>query len=198
MKICLGIPCTGTIRVETMISIIGILQATPHDILIEYRTGCYVEQNRTELIKTAIRENCEKIFFLDSDIMVEPNVINKLLALDKPVVGAAYNNRGMERDGDKFVVYSNVKMTGENGELISTRELPKEPFLCAGVPTGAMLIDIETVKKLPMPWFDLEYFQDGSLETGEDIYFCFKCRDNGIEVWCDPTIQIGHIGTFTY
>lgn len=198
MKICIGIPCTGTVRIETVLSLIGILQKTPHEVFVAYRTGCYIEQNRTELIKTAIKENCEKIFFLDSDIIVEPDVINKLIALDKPVIGAAYNNRSFEKQGDKMLLYSNVKIADEEGNLSAVRELPKEPFKCVGVPTGAMLVNIETVKKLPQPWFDLEYFEDGSLKTGEDIYFCYLCRDNGVEVWCDPTIQIGHIGTFTY
>jgi len=54
------------------------------------------------------------------------------------------------------------------------------------------------VQKLSEPWFDLEYFEDGSLKTGEDIFFCYKLRDAGVEVWCDPTIQIGHIGTHVY
>lgn len=191
LKICIGIPCTGTVRIETLLSVVGILGATPHDIYMAYRTGCYIEQNRTELIKTAIREKCDKIFFLDADIVVESDVINKLLAHNKPVVGASYNNRS-------FPLFSNVKIADETGKLIATPELPKEPFKAAGVPTGAMLIDIPTVQKLSEPWFDLEYFEDGSLKTGEDIFFCYKLRDAGVEVWCDPTIQIGHIGTHVY
>lgn len=191
LKICLGIPNTGTVRIETLLSVAAILSKTQHDIYIAYRTGCYIEQNRTELIKTAIREKCDKIFFLDADIMVEGDVINKLLASGKPVVGAAYNNRS-------FPLYSNVKIADETGKLIEVPELPKELFKAAGVPTGAMLVDIETVKKLPEPWFDLEYFEDGSLKTGEDIFFCYKLRDAGVEVWCDPTIQIGHVGTYVY
>lgn len=191
LKICLGIPNTGTVRIETLLSVAAILSKTQHDIYIAYRTGCYIEQNRTELIKIAIREKCDKIFFLDADIMVEGDVINKLLASGKPVVGAAYNNRS-------FPLYSNVKIADETGKLIEVPELPKELFKAAGVPTGAMLVDIETVKKLPEPWFDLEYFEDGSLKTGEDIFFCYKLRDAGVEVWCDPTIQIGHVGTYVY
>jgi len=191
LKICLAIPHVGTVRIETCMSVVGIVTSTPHDIYFAQREGAYIEQNRTRLIQMAIEQGCDKLFFLDSDIVVEGQVINKLLAHNKPIIGAAYNMRS-------FPLYSNVKFTDENGKFIAVPELPKELFKCAGVPTGAMLIDIPTVQKLPHPWFDLTYFEDGSLCVGEDIYFCQKAIEHGEEIWCDPTIQIGHIGTFTY
>lgn len=191
MKICLAIPCVGTVRIETLLSVVAILNSTPHDVFVAYREGAYIEQNRTRLIQTAIESKCEKLLFLDSDIMVEGQVINKLLARNKPIVGAAYNHRS-------FPLRSNVKIADETGKLINYPELPKELFKCAGVPTGCLLIDIPTVRKLPHPWFDLTYFEDGSLELGEDIYFCRKLQEHGVEIWCDPTIEIGHVGTFVY
>lgn len=192
LKICLAIPCVGTVRIETLLSVVGILNTTPHDIYVAWREGAYIEQNRTRLIQTAIEQKCEKLFFLDSDIVVEPNVINKLLAHNKPFVGANYNHRS-------FPLRSNVKfMDASRGEFIAVPELPKELFKCAAVPTGAMLIDIAAVQKIPHPWFDLEYFEDGTLRIGEDVYFCLKAIEHGYEIWCDPTIEIGHIGTFTY
>ena len=191
LKICLAIPCGGTVRIETLLSVVGILSNTPHDIYFAYKESSYIEWNRSELIRTAIKQGCSKLFFLDADIMVEQDVINKLLAHNKPIIGAAYNNRALP-------LFSNVKIADESGKFIAAPELPKEPFKCAGVPTGCMLIDIPTVQKIPQPWFDLTYFEDGSLNLGEDIYFCQKAIEHGFEVWCDPTIQIGHIGTFVY
>lgn len=193
LKICLGIPHVGTVRIETAISMVDIItQTTPyHDVYLAQREGAYIEQNRTRLIQMAIEQSCDKLFFLDSDILVEGNVINKLLAHNKPIIGAAYNMRS-------FPLYSNVKFTDEQGKFIAVPEIPKELFQCAGVPTGAMLIDIPTVQKLPHPWFDLINDENGNLVIGEDIYFCQKLIQQGEEIWCDPTIQIKHIGAFGY
>ena len=193
LKICLAIPCTGTVRIETLLSVVGILGHTPHDFYVDYRTGCYIQENRTSMVKTAIREHCEKIFFLDADMVVEENVVNKLLEQNKPVIGAAYNMRG-------FPLVSNVKIADENGKITAfeAQDMPKVPFETYGVPTGCMLIDIPTVQKIPQPWFDLTWKEDGFLDHGEDIYFCKKLRENGVPVWCDPTIQIGHIGNCVY
>lgn len=204
LKICIGIPCTGTVRAETLLSLIGILSATPHLIYVDIAEGCYIEQNRTKLVLTAQRENCDKLFFLDSDMKVEPQVINKLLALDKPIVGVAYNNRSPEisyENGQRIVgIYSNVKMSDENGKLIAVdpKHIPAVPFRAAAVPTGCMLVDMPTILKMPRPWFDLTWHEDGTLDLGEDVFFCRKAEEYGIETWCDPTIQIGHVGTFMY
>jgi hypothetical protein len=172
-------------------SVVSILNSTPHDIYFAQREGAYIEQNRTRLIQMAIEQRCDKLFFLDSDIIVEGNVVNKLLAHNKPFIGAAYNMRS-------FPLYSNVKFTDDEGKFIAVPDLPKELFKCAGVPTGAMLIDIPTVQKIPHPWFDLTHDENGNLVLGEDIYFCQKAIKLGYEIWCDPTIQIGHIGTYVY
>jgi hypothetical protein len=37
MKICLGIPCVGTVRIETLLSVVAILNSTPHDNRAEVR-----------------------------------------------------------------------------------------------------------------------------------------------------------------
>jgi hypothetical protein len=33
---------------------------------------------------------------------------------------------------------------------------------------------------------------------GEDVNFCKRANEMGLEVWCDPTIRIGHIGEYLY
>ena len=34
--------------------------------------------------------------------------------------------------------------------------------------------------------------------VGEDIYFCKKVNEAGFGVWCDPTIDVGHLGLYRY
>lgn len=59
-------------------------------------------------------------------------------------------------------------------------------------PTGFMLIKLDSLKKLERPYFKAE---DG---VGEDVFFCRKARKSGLSVFCDPTIEIGHIGEKVY
>ena len=45
------------------------------------------------------------------------------------------------------------------------------------------------------PYFDFNY---KGKEVGEGVYFCLKAKDAGYEIWCDPTMDIGHIGEYIY
>lgn len=73
----------------------------------------------------------------------------------------------------------------------------REPFPCRAIGTGFALIQMWVFDKIPRPWFFFrpEKFRGIHFGTiGEDVWFCDAAHDNSIEVWCDPTIQIRHVG----
>jgi GT2 family glycosyltransferase len=193
MKICVATPSTGVIKTETHLSILGTVYNTKHELYHVIWNSCYVHENRTILVNMARDEKCDAIFFVDSDMAFHNQTLNKLIAVDKPVVGADYNHR-------HFPLESTVKFADESGHLISKRkdEFPKVPFRCFGVATGCMLIKMDVFDKIDIPWFDFEYDEQGKVATGEDIFFCKQLYNKGIEVWCDPTVEIGHIGSYSY
>jgi GT2 family glycosyltransferase len=53
---------------------------------------------------------------------------------------------------------------------------------------------MEVFEKLEKPYFTL----DESRPAMEDVVICEKAREAGYDIWCDPTIKIGHIGTYIY
>jgi len=34
--------------------------------------------------------------------------------------------------------------------------------------------------------------------VGEDVAFCQQAAEAGLEIWCDPTITLSHIGDYHY
>lgn len=191
MKIGILIPSQGTIRTETHLSILGMIYNTKYEMHHICQNGCYVHQNRWELVMEAIKNNCDYIFFIDSDMTFPPDTLNKLIALDKPVAGAAYNHR-------RFPIETTVKFADENGNLIAVDKIPEEPFKCFAVATGLMLVKADVFSNIPQPWFFFESEENGDMKTGEDVWFCKQLFKKGIDVWCDPTIQAGHVGTYIY
>ncbi len=197
MHIAVGIPNTGTIKTNTMWSVVDLIyagaRAKLHLHLIG-REGCYVQVNRYEIVQQALAERCDKILFVDADMQFSGDVLPRLLAHQKPIIGVNYYTR-------RFPLVSTVKLpgvSGPTGETSSAKTIPTELFECFAVGTGLMLIDLHVFRKLPQPWFQVTHKPDGAIEYGEDVWFCRHARKHGFRVWCDPTIDVSHIGDFRY
>lgn len=35
-------------------------------------------------------------------------------------------------------------------------------------------------------------------ELGEDVVFCLYAKQNGLKIFCDPTVELGHVGKKVY
>jgi hypothetical protein len=64
---------------------------------------------------------------------------------------------------------------------------------------GVMLIKTSCLKDIPQPYFYFEQLLKGKL-LGEDIYFCIKAKDAGVQTWVDHdlSMEIGHVGSYIY
>lgn len=176
-------------KVKTMASVLGLVCASPVPVMLLTEQGCYVEWNRIKLVKQAQAHHCSHILFVDADMEFEPYALAKLLAHKQPIVGAAYNM--------KVPPYCSTAKThgttGPTGET-SAETLPTVPFDCWAVGTGLCLVDMGVFDTLPTPWFQQVFDAEGTLIYGDDTWFCKHARAHGFPVWCDPTIQVGHIG----
>lgn len=196
-KLCLGIPNTGTIRAETVQDLIGTIFHTAitfgcgvHTIL---PYGCMIDENRNKCAQEALDIGASHLMFVDSDMAYPDDGIAVLASRDKQIIGANYNLRYLP-------LRSTVKMSNEKGVLLDVPgdQLPKIPFKCYAVATGFMLIQTEVFRRIEKPWFFQEWDPIRQSIIGEDVYFCKKARGKDIGVWCDPTIEVKHIGDYKY
>ena len=199
-KVLIGTPNKGDIKFETHMSLISVfLGATEYDVAHLGMASPAIDFNRNSICKWALENSVSHVCFVDTDMVFPSNTISQLLALEKPVVGVASRKK-------KFPRTYTIEIDEPTGTRhLKAEELPSQPFSTFNghpirVGTGVMLIDLEKVKGIPKPWFLMEsYWNDEEIGyTGEDIYFCRKVWAAGLEVWCDPTINVGHIGDFTY
>lgn len=180
--------------------LLGLNNSTGYDTLVVDQPGPAIDVNRNVICYVALKEGASHIMFVDTDMKFGKDTLEKMLALDKPVVGVASRKK-------KFPLEYTMEIDIPTGwRQMRNDELPERPFSKIDghpilVGTGIMLIDLEKIKDVPKPWFKLDsYWNDGEPPgyTGEDIYFCRKVWKAGLEVWCDPTIPIKHIGDFEY
>jgi hypothetical protein len=192
-QLTIGIPCHDGFKAEMVLSLLHALAGFPHSVHFAVHKGCYLHANREAIVQEAIAAGSTHLMFLDTDIVFPPDGIQKLLAHGKAIVGGAYNVKALPP-------VSTIKLADANGDFVNTSgaSLPREPFPCAAVPTGFMCLDLTALlaSGLPAPYFTFGTYK-GQL-MGEDVHFCQRARAAGLEIWCDPTIALGHVGDYLY
>ena len=183
-RLCVAIPNLGSIKAETVTCLVGSLFYIGCNFTLLMPCGCYIDENRNNAAREALAMGASHLMFIDSDMAFPDNGIATLASRDKRVIGANYNKR-------KLPPESTVKTIGGKG-------IPTYPFKCEVVATGFMLIQTDIFKILDKPWFFYEYDSEQDDTIGEDVYFCKKAQAKGIDVWCDPTIEVKHIGDYLY
>lgn len=188
MKILIGLPVYKTISVKTAFSLVEMLKNIPEGTLVQviFQEGVFVHQNQNDIAEYAVKNNFDAVLFVEHDMVFEPDTLSLLLRDDKDIVGANYNFKSEPLQSMVFDLEGNP-----------LKEVPKETFQASAIPTGLMLVKTSVFQKLPKPYFFYEYEQ-GTMKTSQDIYFCQKARQNGLEVWCNPNITVKHLGEKLY
>jgi len=194
-KVAIGIATNRQVKPKTVQSLLDLVARGGYEFeIIVADRGFTTSENRIYIMSKALETNCNYLLFVDDDMVFPPDTLDHLMAHKKEVVGVDSKSR-------KLPLHTTVVMPIEAYDLdgeIKEPEMPKELFKARFVGTGVMLIDLSIIEKLDKPWFDVETFEFGMIKKGEDAYFCDKVQAVGLDVWCDPTIPIGHIGDYVY
>ncbi len=192
-KLAIAFPVHGDMKVETAFALTEAVRTLPWPTGLAAEPGPYVHRNRERLCETAIEDGYSHLLFIDTDVMFPINGIQRLAVHDVDLVGAMYNKKYKPKPPGLEVPRTTTVLLFD--KKLKTLPTLTEKFKCDAIPTGFMLIRLSCLKDIPRPWFDVEMLPTF---IGEDVYFCRKLRDHGIDVWCDPTIPVAHIGDFYY
>ena len=201
MRIGICVPARGQVEISTSFDLSALVnytaKQTKHDINLYTSTGTLIFDQRNALVDSVINERCDYLMFIDADMRFPKDALVRLLKHNKDIVGVNATTRSepvkptakninYEEDGSVswLPVYSNVKKGIEKVDAIGC---------------GVILIKNSAFKKLEKPYFYFEQLPNGKL-LGEDIYFCIKAKDAGIDTYVDHdlSMEIGHIGNYTY
>jgi len=145
------------------------------------RQGGDIVSARGKIVEMAIEQGATHVLFVDSDMQFPEDALERLLAHNLDIVGVEYNKRCLP-------------LTPVQKPL----DTPSDTlYKCEYVGTGLMLINLKVFKKIPQPWFN--FGRKGTeVVIGEDVWFCNTARDAGFDVWCDPTLEVKHLGDYAY
>lgn len=195
MNILVGIPSKDNIELETAISLMN-LDWDGH--VLEYThadgAGVYgIAQARNRLCEKAIEGGYDKLFMVDSDMVVPEDAIKLLLDPDEPIVigVARYKN-----ESGRAPIFTGVQ--DETGsDAWKWDEIPNERFTFQSGGVACAMIDTDILYRVSRPWFVWEERANGTY-NGEDIYFYSKLRSLGYKPIADGRVKCGHIGRKIY
>lgn len=187
IKILIGIPCMEYLPVDFVKSIDHI--KAPPDVHVDklYISMSLVYIAREKIIEAALDGGYDYVFFIDSDMAFNGDILRKLYAAQKDIVsGLAF----MRSPPYSPCVYKTLKIgDGRNTVERLTEFNGVEQIAACGL--ACCLIKTEVFKKirerslcfLPLP------------TLGEDLAFCIRARNCGYEIWLDPDVAPLHKGT---
>ena len=183
MKICIAIPTNRSIRSRTLKALLEL--DVPYEKHIVVATEGYTTaENRNYIISQAQKAKCTHVLMVDDDMVFPPDTLTKLIESGKEVIGVNANSRMLP-----------LKTTVEP---LNDDPFPEAIFQVKAVGGGVLLIDMKVFEAIDQPWFDVETFDFGMTKMGEDSWFCRKATQAGFGIWCDNTIEIGHIGEYIF
>ena len=201
MRIAICIPARGQMEVTTAfdLTMMAAYMAGKKNIDLNVYTsqGTLIFDQRNSLVRTAVEEKCDYILFIDADMRFPKTTLERLLAHKKDIIGVNATTRMMPPKPTARNIQINEDGSVDWLEVFSNKE--KGISKVDAIGCGVMLIKTSCLKNIPQPYFYFEQLSKGKL-LGEDIYFCIKAKDAGIDTWVDHdlSMEIGHVGSYTY
>lgn len=205
LSVMIGIPAGRDLPALTVKSLLGTMelcrtQRVPTQLGMVVGSAV-VQWARDEVIDLFLQSDATRLFWIDSDMVWEPEQFMRLLALSqyREVLCAAYPAK---RDQPTFYVNYEAGnlMQGQYG-LLDIK----------GIGLGFTVMHRTVIERLaanaPKVLDDVSGKSIASVfrvdtsdgrRQGEDMAFFADIRALGHKVWLDPTVDLGHIGQKTF
>lgn len=113
-----------------------------------------IAHGRNATVEIAMKENCDWIFWVDSDVKLPPDALLRLLKHERAICGATYCKRVAGPDG-RYPVLG--KFAGNKPAVMN--DGLQEALL---LPGGCMLVHMDVYKKIGWPFYSMSYRYPGS------------------------------------
>jgi hypothetical protein len=197
-RVIIGTPAlTGSLEARYVNSLIQAVKlCLTQNIILEPLFVSYdalIQRARNDTLAIALEQNVDALIFVDGDIMFDPEWILRLINRTEDVVGGTYRKKTDEEE--LYVVYTDDLTTHTNG-LIKAFSLG----------TGFVKLSRRAIQAL---WDNSEeYHNEGKVRrmicnvavvngslVSEDVMMFKKLNDLGFDVWLEPSMTCGHVGS---
>lgn len=179
-------------------------ESTRSGAMFAWFAGEPIAFNRNQIVSQFLKHprKLDAILFVDDDVIIPEGVIRACAVIDKPVVNVPtpffLKGRTLANCGYREFPGGTIINPESDGDYLwpewwqwSDDRPPHRIDACG---FGCVYIQRWVLEKLEWPWFHFDYGDaNGKGSRGEDVYFCKRCEESGIEIWCLPQLECGHL-----
>lgn len=190
-RILLALPSAKDVEPETMKAINRLIIPQGYEVYTELFYGYAIDQVRNLIANFTIQNNFDYLFAVDSDMVLQPDTLVKLLSVDKDIVGGAYRQRILDVEIPE--VYFSTPNGGSRNAVVDELRFAPDLFPVDSLGFGCVLIKNIVLTTMQYPHFYYKHSIDFKDTVSEDTFFCRKARAYGFETYCLKTVTPGHI-----
>lgn len=189
-KTLVAVPCMDQVPAQFAHSLATLTKVG--ETVVAFQISSLVYTARNDLAKKAVACGADFVLWIDSDMVFSPDLLQRLMEHMKnpeiDMVSGLYFRRVAPYSP---VLYDRLEITEERCEHTEFEKVPDEPFEVGGCGFGGVLMRTSLIYDVALKFGDMFAPIKG---VGEDLSFCWRARQLGHKVICDPSIVLGHVG----
>ncbi len=164
--------------------------------------------SRNKIIEYAIKKNYDYLLMMDSDVLVPPDILKKLLHHEKDICSGLYFNYSKTKNGfqflpvcyrkleekyypvyEKFFPKANMKMFSRQMSLTEAKS--GELFEVSVASAGCLFLSRKAFNS-GARYGLIPHFEKVFESVTDDIKFFKELRESGFKIYCDTSVLCAH------
>lgn len=190
MKILIAVPCMDQVPSQFAQSIATLNKVG--DCVIAFQMGSLVYDARNSLALNAIKAEADYVMWFDSDMVFPSDTLERLI-MDRDkgdIITGVYYRRVAPYHP---VLMEKLEISQDKCEWSDYIDYPQDIFEVAGCGFGCVLVSAKVLLEVFAEYGNMFAPING---VGEDLSFCWRARQLGYKIVCDPSVQCGHVGHY--
>jgi len=191
-KILIAIPCMDQVPAPFAQSL-AMIQKTEDNVACAFQMGSLIYTSRNNLALQAMKTEFDYMLWLDSDMVFQQDLLIRMKqTMDEK--GLDFLTGLYFRRVPPFtpVLFDQLDIS-EDGSCTWTdwKDVPEGLFKIGGCGFGCVLIKTDVLFDVQAKFGEMF---NPIANMGEDLSFCWRARQCGYDIWCDPSLVCGHVG----
>lgn len=165
-----------------------------------------IDQARNVLATQAFDEQFPEVMWIDSDVVFDPDDVDRLRRNDLPFCCGLYPKKGPRSFAANFLPGTGAAVFGDRGGTIAVGHVgmgfvhTRRTVYQAIYDSGELPLCNEVYGQRMIPFFlpMITPADRGHIYLAEDFAFCQRVVDAGFTIMADTRIRLWHIGAFYY